>query len=153
MAPAALADASDGRNAKPSRSQRGVFVPYVNPMGSRPVTATFGEHGSWWFQGVHDGIDYDAEIGERVSSACAGVVVFAGSTGNWAGKHVIVRCGTGLKLTYAHLSRVDVAEGDVASLGSSLGGAGDSGNVTGSHLHVSAEMDGKAVDPSDYIPR
>lgn len=156
-APAVHAEPGGERGQSPSRSQRGAgqmpAAAFINPMGSRPITATHGEPGSWWFQGRHDGIDYDADTGDLVRHACSGTVTYAGSKGSWAGKHVIVRCATGLKLTYAHLSRVDVKKGDSALLGARLGAVGSSGNVTGSHLHVSAELNGRSVNPAKYIPR
>lgn len=126
---------------------------FVNPMGTRPVTATFGERGSWWFHGRHDGIDYDGATGDPVRHACTGTVLFAGDSGSWAGKHVVVQCVSGVQLTYAHLSKVGVGRGDRAEVGDLLGAVGSTGNVTGSHLHISAELDGRPVDPAKYIPR
>lgn len=156
-APTALADPGSERASKPSRSQRGAgqmpAAAYAQPMGGRPITATYGERGSWWFQGRHDGIDYDAETGDPVRQACDGTVDFAGNKGNWRGNFVTVRCRTGLTLTYAHLSSIRVKKGQEVQRGSVLGAVGSSGNTTGSHLHISAEMDGRSVDPSKYIPR
>ena len=155
--PMAHAEPGSDRGQSPSRSQRGAGqMPgpaFANPMGSRPITAVYGERGPWWYQGRHDGIDYDAETGELVMHACSGTVQFAGNRGNWRGNHVLVKCDSGLKLTYAHLSSIKAKDGEVAVLGAVLGAVGSSGNVTGSHLHVSAEMDGNPVDPAKYIPR
>ena len=99
------------------------------------------------------GIDYDANTGDPVTSACTGQVAFAGDSGNWAGKKVVVRCANGVKLTFAHLSRVNVAKGDVLTLSTKVGAVGSSGSSTGSHLHVGAELNGRSVNPSKYIPR
>jgi len=150
-APAATAASEDERGAQPSRNQRGAA--YANPMGSRPVTAAFGERGSWWLHGSHDGIDYDAAEGDAVDNACTGVVLFAGNRGTWAGKHVVVRCVDGVELTYAHLSRINVSKGARVTVDSRLGAVGHTGNTTGSHLHIGAELNGRSVNPSKYIPR
>lgn len=156
-APVAKAEPGNDRGQSTSRSQRGAgqmpAMVYANPMGNRPITAVHGERGSWWYQGRHDGIDYDAETGDPVRHACNGTVQFGGNRGNWRGNFVVVRCASGLKLTYAHLSSVKVKQGDVAEIGAILGAVGSSGHVTGSHLHISAEMDGNSVDPARYIPR
>lgn len=159
----AHADPKADRTDKSSRSQRGSApqsasgqlpgVAFAHPLGSRPITASYGERGSWWFGGVHDGIDYDANTGDPVTSACTGQVAFAGDSGNWAGKKVVVRCANGVKLTFAHLSRVNVAKGDVLTLSTKVGAVGSSGSSTGSHLHVGAELNGRSVNPSKYIPR
>ena len=126
---------------------------YANPMGHRPITASYGERGPWWYQGWHDGIDYDAETGDPVTHACSGKVAFAGNKGNWRGNYVVVTCKSGLTLTYAHLSSVKSRQGDAAEVGDVLGAVGATGNVTGSHLHISAELNGRSVNPAKYLPR
>lgn len=68
--------------------------------------------------------------------------------------------GDGYRLTFAHLSEVTVAEGQVAQRGHVLGASGATGRVTGPHLHFRAQWidDGLfrdkklSVDPLGLIP-
>jgi murein DD-endopeptidase MepM/ murein hydrolase activator NlpD len=47
----------------------------------------------------------------------------------------------------AHLSRIDVKEGDDVEAGDVVGLVGATGRVTGPHLHWSLRVDGARVDP------
>ena len=55
--------------------------------------------------------------------------------------------GDRVEITFAHLSSVDVKKGDVLSQGSVIAKSGNSGNTTAPHLHISAKVNGKTVNP------
>ena len=53
---------------------------------------------------------------------------------------------------YAHLSRVDVAEGATVGRRRPLGAIGATGRVTGAHLHLGLNWFATAVDPQPLLP-
>ena len=68
------------------------------------------------------------------------------------GNTVVVYHGLGYSTLYAHLSAISVAVGDQVSSGDRIGSIGASGLSTGPHLHFELRIDGKAVDPTPYLP-
>ena len=104
----------------------------------------------------HRGIDYDAPKGTPVYSACSGVVIDVDPFGAWNsgfGNNVVVSCGGGVIMRYAHLSAYSSADDVGASVdeGQRLGSVGNTGNTWGAmggyHLHFQAEKNGVAFDP------
>ena len=64
--------------------------------------------------------------------------------------------GNGLATRYAHLSRIEVREGENVCLGQRIGRVGTTGRSTGPHLHYETRIHGEAVDPGGLphlIPR
>jgi murein DD-endopeptidase MepM/ murein hydrolase activator NlpD len=53
---------------------------------------------------------------------------------------------------YAHLSQQDVEIGERIQAGEILGRAGNTGMVTGPHLHFELRKDGVPINPLTYIP-
>jgi murein DD-endopeptidase MepM/ murein hydrolase activator NlpD len=100
---------------------------------------------------VHPGCDLAAPTGTRVAAAAAGEVVHAGPAGTY-GNLVRIRHADGFETRYAHLSRVDVKAGDRVELGQPIGAVGSTGHSTGPHLHFEIRKQGKALDPTPYLP-
>jgi murein DD-endopeptidase MepM/ murein hydrolase activator NlpD len=103
----------------------------------------------------HPGVDVDGDTGDPVWAAGRGAVIAAGpAPAGYSGYGTIVEIdhGQGIKTLYAHLSRVDVAVGDLVDARTVLGAMGTSGNVTGSHLHFEVRVGDKPVDPEDWLP-
>ncbi len=69
----------------------------------------------------------------------------------FAGNVVILDHGLGMFSMLAHLSRIDVAEGDDVRAGEVVGLVGASGRVTGPHLHWSLTISGARVDPVSLL--
>lgn len=104
----------------------------------------------------HRGIDYDAPKGTPVYSACSGTVIDVDPFGAWNsgfGNNVVVSCGGGVTMRYAHLSAYSSADDVGASVdeGQRLGSIGNTGNTWGAmggyHLHFQVEKNGVAFDP------
>ncbi|MGB9589896.1 MAG: M23 family metallopeptidase, partial [Candidatus Hydrothermia bacterium] len=55
---------------------------------------------------------------------------------------------SGFKTTYGHLSKILVKEGQSVYGGDIIGNVGETGNVTGPHLHYAITKDGEPVDPT-----
>jgi murein DD-endopeptidase MepM/ murein hydrolase activator NlpD len=60
---------------------------------------------------------------------------------------VVIDHGLGLFSTLAHLSGIDVREGDQVTTGQVVGRVGATGRVTGPHLHWAVRAGGARVDP------
>ena len=99
----------------------------------------FASSGAYAGKG-HNGIDIGVPIGTPIKSALSGVVLGTGNTdavrGCYSfGKWVFVKHGNGLGTMYAHLSQINVSEGQNVSTGDVLGFSGETGYATGPHLH------------------
>jgi len=102
----------------------------------------------------HAGVDFAAPLGTPVRSVADGRVVFAGKR-NGYGNVVYIEHGNGRRTTvYAHLSRIDVGDGQQVLRGETIGAVGKSGTATGAHLHFEVREDGRPIDPSKlaYAP-
>jgi murein DD-endopeptidase MepM/ murein hydrolase activator NlpD len=97
-------------------------------------------------RGPHNGLDLAAVTGTPVLAPTPGIVAFAREF-YYSGNTVIVDHGHGLFSTMAHLSVIDVKEGERVSKGSLLGKVGATGRVTGPHLHWAVRLHGDRVDP------
>ncbi len=82
----------------------------------------------------HRGTDFAGQKGTPVVVAAAGKVAFSGPL-QVRGNSVIVDHGVGVFSAYHHLSRIDVTTGDALTAGQQVGLLGDTGLVTGPHLH------------------
>lgn len=94
----------------------------------------------------HGGIDIAAAEGTPIIAPARGLVIDADEY-FFNGNSVFIEHGLGLQTFYAHLSRIDVAEGDVVEAGDVIGAVGATGRVTGPHLHFSVGLNGTWVDP------
>ena len=94
----------------------------------------------------HNGVDFSAPVGTPVEAPAPGRVALAEDL-YFSGGTVILDHGGGLFTSYFHLSKIDVAEGDVVEPGRRLGAVGATGRVTGPHLHWSARLAGARINP------
>jgi len=114
------------------------------PLDNITVTQKFGntdfaKSGAYNGSG-HNGVDFRASVGTPVKAALAGTVAGTGNTdairGCYSyGKWVLIRHGNGLSTLYAHLSQVNVAEGQSIGTSGVIGYSGNTGYSTGPHLH------------------
>ncbi|HIW73880.1 MAG TPA: peptidoglycan DD-metalloendopeptidase family protein [Firmicutes bacterium] len=123
------------------------------------VRAMSSGYGYRWGK-LHKGIDIAngpiPVYGENIVAADDGVVIYANASNWWGGGygyHVIIdhgldANGNRISTLYAHCSYVGVSVGQTVTKGQTvIGRAGDSGNVTGPHLHFEVRVNGVAVDP------
>ncbi|MBT8764059.1 M23 family metallopeptidase [Desulfohalobiaceae bacterium Ax17] len=117
--------------------------------------ASFGDHRSYYYQGqlidkqVHLGIDLASLAQAPVPAANNGKVVFAGFLGIY-GQVVIIDHGLGLQSLYAHLSQIDVQEGESVRKGQIIGRTGSTGMAGGDHLHFGIVISGLPVNPVEW---
>jgi len=126
-------------------------TPFDLPMQST-VTSAFGTarllNGT--LNSFHSGTDFKATPGTPVAAVNDGVVVLAKGR-YFAGNSVVIDHGEGLYTCYYHLSRMDVKPGQKVSKGEQIGLSGNTGRVTGPHLHFAVMLQGVQVDPMQLI--
>jgi murein DD-endopeptidase MepM/ murein hydrolase activator NlpD len=98
----------------------------------------------------HTGVDISAPLGTRVHATADGIVVFADRFGGY-GRLVIIDHGNGYETYYAHLSRVDVIDGQEIRQGALVGAVGATGRVTAPHLHYEVRVHKAPVNPYRYL--
>jgi hypothetical protein len=96
--------------------------------------------------GRHQGADFRAGTGTPVLAPNAGRVVLVRDL-YFAGNTVVLDHGLGLFSLFAHLSRTDLAMGQLVARGDGIGRAGATGRVTGPHVHWAVRMEALSVDP------
>jgi hypothetical protein len=124
---------------------------FVRPV-TDPANSRFGSRSILNGQprSPHGGADFASPSGTPVRSPNAGHVVLAGDL-YYTGGTVVVDHGLGLVSLFAHLSRVDVKEGQSVERGVVLGAVGATGRVTGPHLHWTLRAQGARVDPLSLV--
>ena len=100
----------------------------------------------------HDGLDFEAALGDMVRAAASGTVIFAGDEPSRFGRLVVIDHGNGWHTAYGHLSRITVARGEVVKGGERIGLAGDAGVAKTPELHFEIRKDGKPIDPALKLP-
>lgn len=95
---------------------------------------------------AHNGVDYSAPVGTPVRSVGDGTVKFAGRQ-NGYGNVVELQHAANRSTLYAHLSRIDVREGQRVEQGQTIGAVGATGWATGPHLHFEFKVNGQVQDP------
>ncbi|WP_291837267.1 M23 family metallopeptidase [Brevundimonas sp.] len=95
----------------------------------------------------HEGVDIAAPTGTSVSVAAEGRVLRTGYDADGYGRFIEVRHPNGMSSLYGHLSRIDVASGDVVAPGQRIGLVGSTGRSTGPHLHFEIRRGDRQVNP------
>lgn len=98
----------------------------------------------------HQGYDIGASAGAAIVAAADGVVTSTGYS-SVLGNYVILSHGGGLFTIYEHCSAVLVSQGQSVSRGSTIAKVGSTGVSTGPHLHFGVQLNGKYVDPGNYL--
>ncbi|MGA3303874.1 MAG: peptidoglycan DD-metalloendopeptidase family protein [Methylovirgula sp.] len=129
------------------------YVPFGSPLlGQVEVTSPFGPRIDPFLgkPALHTGIDLREDYGAPVRATAAGVVDLAGPAGGY-GNMVEIDHGNGLSTRYAHLSTIEVQQGQKVSAGMILGLIGETGRATGPHLHYETRINGEPVNPARFL--
>ena len=124
-----------------------------SPMGSRVAPGGFGSTN-------HKGVDIcNVGFTSSVFATKSGKVLIAsepyrnnpsgGRSGY--GNYVVIDHGGGVTTLYAHMSSVNVSEGQMVSQGTVLGITGSTGASTGAHLHYEVRINGVYQNPLNYL--
>ncbi|HEY5822214.1 MAG TPA: M23 family metallopeptidase [Propionibacteriaceae bacterium] len=128
----------------------------VSPVPGAVIGAHFGQRGLW--SSYHTGLDFRASYGTPIRAVKAGLVLYAGNTGDWAGNHVAIRHADGKTTMSSHMSSMAVRAGQTVQAGQVIGYVGQTGRAFGAHLHFELYPVGvrygdvyKAVDPQGWL--
>ena len=86
-----------------------------------------------------------------VVAADSGTVVLTAQLRYGYGNHIIIDHGDGFRTLYAHLSQINVSNGQKVSQGQVIGVVGSTGRSTGPHLHFEVRQGGTLLNPSQYL--
>ena len=111
------------------------------------------------YSSEHPAWDMVAPTGSPVIAADDGVVIYTqvwngivtDGDNNSYGHMVEIKHADGNITLYAHLSEINVQQGDTVVRGQQIGRVGDTGNATGAHLHFEVITPSGKADPDDYI--
>jgi lipoprotein NlpD len=98
----------------------------------------------------HDGIDLAAPAGTPIKTAQEGTVLYAGEQRGY-GLIVIIEHSPRLITLYAHNRDLRVRTGQKVRRDQVIATVGESGKTSGPQLHFEVRLDGKPVDPLDYL--
>ena len=101
---------------------------------------------------LHNGIDLRACIGTETFAMLPGIITTIGRDRS-RGNYVMIRHGNYV-ITYCHLSRILVRQGQMVEPGEVVGLVGSTGRSTGPHLHLMLHRGKQLLNPQillDYI--
>ncbi|MDR2413772.1 MAG: M23 family metallopeptidase [Odoribacteraceae bacterium] len=98
----------------------------------------------------HQGMDFSGPIGAPVRATGNGVVESCGNAKE-VGLYIIINHGFEYKSLYAHLEQINVTKGKKVKRGEVIALLGNSGQVSGPHLHYEVHKNGKPVNPINYF--
>jgi len=98
----------------------------------------------------HSGIDYCGAVGDKITAVADGTVIYTGQL-DVRGNATIIDHGHGVYSGYYHQSKIEVSMGEQVKAGQEIGLIGDTGRVTGPHLHLDLFVGDVQVDSTDWL--
>lgn len=137
---------------------RAAHIPAIPPVGTEPgsyhFTSPFGYRSDPFggYSKLHTGMDISCHPGNPVYAPGDGVVYKVESDPHKGyGLNIILDHGFGYRTRFAHLSRIDVVEGQTVSRGDCIGASGNTGRSSGPHLHYEVLYRKEPVNPALYF--
>lgn len=134
--------------------ERGTKVPptYIKPISGGRASSGFGRRKAptKGASTYHKGQDWATPVGTTVMASCGGRVSKAG-WGSGYGYVIYIDHEDGKQTRYAHLSKILVKVGDYVKQGQRIALSGNTGITSGPHIHFEILVNGKQVNPMNYI--
>ena len=103
------------------------------------------------YYGFHGGLDFLVVLNSlNIYAPAPGIVLYAGPL-DIRGFTTFIDHGQGVVSGYAHQNEIFVEVGQTVETGQLIGMIGNTGRVTGPHLHWDIWVNGNQVDPFDWI--
>lgn len=135
------------------QEERLASLPVIKPTEGMLISG-FGmrNHPIYKMLRMHEGVDFKADKGDPIYATGNGIIAYAGWQGGF-GNYVRINHGDNIESSYAHLSRFEsgIRPGKRVQRGDIIGYAGSTGLSAGPHLHYEISVDGKTVDPLQYL--
>jgi len=141
------------RKAKKQFSEIAPDVNFIWPVTGR-ISSIFGLRRFFNEQErrPHSGLDIAATEGTPIKATASGTVIDSGDF-FFSGNMIYLDHGQGLVSLYAHMSKIKVKPGDVVKQGDIIGEVGQTGRVTGPHLHFAIIANQTLIDPVFMLPK
>lgn len=126
-------------------------MPLAKPIEGASRESPFGRRVDPFNKRIafHSGLDL-ASAKPEIFAPVNGKVVFAGWS-NGYGNMVELDHGLGISTRYGHLSKINVAVGDVVAKGQNIAMQGSTGRSTGPHLHYEVRFNDRPIDPAPFL--
>lgn len=127
------------------------LLPFGRPIKG-PITSRYGKRADPLNKksAFHPGIDLRGRRGEKIKCTADGVVKKAFKNGGY-GNFVMIDHGNGYTTSFAHMQKYLVHRGDRVRRGQVIGLVGNTGRSTGPHLHYEVALDGKTINPYNFM--
>ncbi len=128
---------------------------FIRPISGR-ISSPFGmrTHPIFKSKSFHSGVDIAGPNAGNIIASNDGKVIYSGWYGGY-GKVVILDHGSvnGAPITtlYAHMSSINVSNGQSVKKGQVIGKEGSTGYSTGPHCHFEVRVNGKPNNPTNYV--
>ena len=126
---------------------------YPVPAQDLRITSYFGTRRTYNQSeelSFHSGTDFGGGVGLPIYAPAAGTVVLAEPL-TVRGNAVLIDHGMGLYSGYWHQSQIVVQEGQQVQPGDLIGYVGNTGLITGPHLHWEMRLNGISVNPLQWV--
>lgn len=137
--------------AVPKIVERGTKIPptYIKPLYGGRLSSGFG-YRSFRGGGYHYGIDWACPTGTTIYASSGGTVTRSGWSSSY-GYCIYIQHPGGVETRYAHNSKLLVSLGQTVNQGQAIALSGNTGDSSGPHLHFEIRVNGKAVNPNNYL--
>ena len=134
-------------------SRRPAEKSWVYPLVGSAVSSQYGyrHHPVQHRWKHHNGLDLAAPSHAPIRSISDGTVIFADAYGGF-GNLVVVRHSDEMTSHYGHCNSILVRPGQHVKSGQIVATVGETGRVTGPHLHFEVRINGEIQNPEKYIP-
>ena len=131
-----------------------MILPYEGKIRVTKLYGTPPPKGFTYAAGKHSGIDLVGVNSKQIHAIADGTVIRSGYDPSGWGNYVVITQTDGYSCIYAHLSKRNVAVNEKVEAGQAIGVEGNTGNVTGSHLHLELRKTYadrmSTIDPAEY---